>query len=146
GDNASCAAEATGAGDSDTFAGGYTSNRMDRGGAMLLEPYRQPAAPASVARRMAATTGHKRGDRGTGAATVRAVPAIDTPRNVRLRSPAFCQRSSGSFLRHCSTMWSSAGGESGWRDETIGGASFKIAPMTLAADSPSNGRVPVAIS
>src|SRR5262249_27757825 len=62
------------------------------------------------------------------------------------RSRALCQRSSGSFARHCLTTRSSAAGVSGWVAEIGGGSSFRIEPIRLACVLPAKALLPVSIS
>jgi hypothetical protein len=63
-----------------------------------------------------------------------------------LTSPALCQRSSGSFARHCVTTRWNAGGASGTRSAIGFGSSRRTALITLAVLAPSHATAPVAIS
>ena len=64
----------------------------------------------------------------------------------RLRSRIVCQRSSGSLARQVLTTRSSRRGMPGSISRRGAGASLRIAPMTLAWLSASNGRRPDTIS
>ncbi len=61
-------------------------------------------------------------------------------------SLAACQRRSGSLARHFRTSRSRPGGVSGWSPLMGSGSRSRMAAITLACDSPANGRRPVAIS
>ncbi len=62
------------------------------------------------------------------------------------RSPALCQRSSGSFESALRMTRSSAGGEVGSTVETGAGSSFMIEEMSEACEEPEKAFRPVAIS
>src|SRR5207248_10963883 len=64
----------------------------------------------------------------------------------RAMSPALCQRSSGSFARHCFTARSNAGGARGCKLESGGGSDDRMAVMMLALVLPLNAAFPVSIS
>ena len=60
------------------------------------------------------------------------VRSLRDPAQLPLRSPADCQRSSGSLARQVRTTRSSAGGDIGWTCEIGGGSSRRIAEMSEA--------------
>src|SRR5215471_925753 len=77
---------------------------------------------------------------------VACAPASAIHFNSRVKSAAFCHRSSGSFARHDLTMRSRAGGVIGRRDDIGGGAVSSIFAIRLAWLLPSKAFFPVAIS
>jgi hypothetical protein len=78
------------------------------------------------------------------------IPACDPLSDIHLnsldRSPALCQRSSGSLARHFLITLSSEAGVKGDKVVTAGGSVVMIAATTFAVDLPSNARRPVTIS
>ena len=79
-----------------------------------------------------------------------AIPDCEPPSAIHFnslpRSPAFCQRSSGSFARQRRTTRSSAGGVIGATAEMGAGSSFMIEEISDACVAPENAFLPVAIS
>src|SRR5215469_9316631 len=62
------------------------------------------------------------------------------------RSLALCQRSSGSFARHCRTTRSRAGGAMGCTCDIGGGSVVRMEAIRLARLRPEKAGLPVAIS
>ncbi len=102
-------------------------------------------APAASAPASAVRGGRRR----AGSAAIRAAAEDEGSAlhsSARLRSPADCQRSSGSLARHCFTTRSSAGGVSGASAAISGGSPPMMAEIRDAWLLPSNARRPVVIS
>jgi hypothetical protein len=78
------------------------------------------------------------------------IPLAEPPSAIHFsslpRSPALCQRSSGSFASALRITRSNAGGEVGSTAEIGAGSSFMIDEISDACDAPANALRPVAIS
>ena len=69
-----------------------------------------------------------------------------TPRSDSPSSRIDGGRRAGSFSRQAVIAWATAGGSAALTSETHSGAWVRIEEISAAADSPRNGRRPVAIS
>jgi hypothetical protein len=81
-----------------------------------------------------------------GIATPAREPPSEIQRSSLAKSPALCQRSSGSLVRHFRMAHSRAGGVRGAMVDRGAGSVPMMAATTLAVDLPSKARLPVDIS
>ena len=130
-------------------SGGGRAHRKTRSG-FLVAKTTIAASPAAATSAAAAIVQARRSRLLRRATTGGGRPACAPPAAIHwswsLTPCAVWMRPSGSFARHVATTRSRGGGVMGASDETAGGESFRIEPMTLAWLFPSKAVLPVAIS